>query len=225
MIDLLKTLNSVLKLDPNNAQVWITRATILQVQGKYAQALKSCEHLYALAPSLITLTCISNVCNLNGEALKSYQDLTQGYQQAGYKTPAIQVWVLTLLAKMAVRLGDMAAAEHIFQQAINIEKPDSYLLGAYADFLLDQHLPQHVIKLLKDKTKNDALLLRYAEALKNAQSDEAHLQIQSLQQRFAAAMLRGDTVHQREQSRFELRLMHNPVKALEIAKQNWLVQK
>ena len=38
-------------------------------------------------------------------------------------------------------------------------------------------------------------------------------------------MLRGDTVHQCEQLRFELRLMHNPVKALEIAKQNWLVQK
>ena len=227
----LKDLNSVLKLDPNNAQAWITRATILQVQGKYAQALTSCEHLYALAPSLITLTCISNVRNLNGDALTSYQDLKIGYQQAANEkpalqlNPAIQVWVLTLLAEMAVRLGDTAAAEHTFQQAINIEKPDSYLLGAYADFLLDQHRPQQVIKLLKNKTNNDALLLRYAEALKNAQSDEALLQIQSLQQRFAAAMLRGDTVHQREQSRFELRLMQNPVKALEIAKQNWLVQK
>ena len=91
--------------------------------------------------------------------------------------------------------------------------------------MFDQHRPQRVITLLKNKTNNDTLLLRYAEALKNAQSDEALLQIQLLQQRFAAAMLHGDTVHQREQSRFELRLMHNPVKALEIAKQNWLVQK
>ena len=106
------------------------------MQGKYAQALKSCKHLYALAPSLITLTCISNVCNLKGDALTSHQDLKLGYQQAANEkpvlqlNPAIQVWVLTLLAEMAVRLGDIAAAEHTFQQAINKEKPDSYLLGA-----------------------------------------------------------------------------------------------
>ena len=221
----LKDLDTALKLDPNNGQAWITRATILQVQGEYAQALKSCEHLEALAPSLITLTCVTNVRNLNGEALKSYQNLKLGYQQAADKNPAIQVWVLTLLAEMAVRLGDKVVADQTFQQAINIEKPDSYLLGTYSDFLLDQNRPLEVIKLLKDKTNNDALLLRYAEALKSAQSNQAALQIQSLQQRFDAAMLRADTVHQREQSRFELRLMHNPVKALAIAKQNWLVQK
>lgn len=163
--------------------------------------------------------------NLNGDALKSYQDLKLGFQQAADKNPAIQVWVLTLLAEMAVRLGDTAVADQTFQQAINIEKPDSYLLGAYSDFLLDQRRPQEVIQLLKDKTNNDALLLRYAEAMNNAHSDAANLQIQLLKQRFDAAMLRADTVHQREQSRFELRLMHNPTKALAIAKQNWLVQK
>ena len=221
----LKDLDAALKLDPNNGQAWVTRATILQVQGEYAQALKSCEHLYALAPPLITLTCVANVRNLSGDARQSYQDLKLGYQQEPDKNPGIQVWVLTLLAEMAVRLGDTVAADSTFVQAIKIEKPDSYLLGTYSDFLLDQNRPQEVIKLLKDKTNNDALLLRYAEALKNAHSDQAEFQIQSLQQRFAAAMLRADTVHQREQSRFELRLMHNPVKALEIAQQNWLVQK
>ncbi len=221
----LKDLDAALKLDPNNGQAWVTRATILQVQGEYAQALKSCEHLYALAPPLITLTCVANVRNLSGDARQSYQDLKLGYQQEPDKNPGIQVWVLTLLAEMAVRLGDTVAADSTFVQAIKIEKPDSYLLGTYSDFLLDQNRPQEVINLLKNKTNNDALLLRYAEALKNAHSDQAKFQIQSLQQRFAAAMLRADTVHQREQSRFELRLMNNPAKALEIAKQNWLVQK
>ena len=221
----LKDLDAALKLDQNNGQAWITRATILQVQGEYAQALKSCEHLYALAPPLITLTCVANVRNLSGDARQSYQDLKLGYQQAADNNPGIQVWVLTLLAEMAVRLDDAVAADKTFQQAISIEKPDSYLLGAYSDFLLDQNRPQEVINLLKNKTNIDALLLRYAEALKNAHSDQAEFQILSLQQRFAAAMLRADTVHQREQSRFELRLMHNPAKALEIAEQNWLVQK
>ncbi len=221
----LTDLDKVLKADPKNGQAWITRSTILQVQGKYAEAYQSCSHLYTLAPSLITLTCATNVHNLNGQAEKSYQKLKAGYIKAAETNPSIQVWVLTLLAEMATRLDDVMAAEKYFQQAIKLEEPDSYLLGAYSDFLLDQNRPQEVIQLLKAKTRIDALLLRYAEALSAISSPEAAVQIDALKQRFAAAMLRGDTVHQREQSRFELRLMKNPVRALEIAKLNWKIQK
>ena len=218
-------LDKVLKLDPNNGQAWITRATILQVQSKYTEAYQSCEHLYRIASTLVTLTCANNIHNLNGQAQKSYAKLKVAYADSGESNPSIQVWVLTLLAEMATRLNDINAAEQYFKQAMSIEEPDSYLLGAYSDFLLDQQRPQEVIKLLKSRTKIDALLLRYAEALEATKSSETTNQIETLKQRFAAAMLRGDTVHQREQSRFELRLMHNPTKALQIAKLNWNVQK
>ena len=218
-------LDKVLKLDPTNGQAWVTRATILQVQGKYAEAYASCEHLYRLTSSLITVTCATNIRNLSGQAASSYQKLKNVYAQSNETNPTIQVWVLTLLAEMAVRQGDNVAADQYFQQAIKVEDPDSYLLGAYSDFLLDQKRPQDVIRLLKTKTKIDALLLRYAEALLASNSTEVGLQIETLKQRFAAALLRDDTVHQREYSRFELRLMHNPTKALQIAKLNWEVQK
>ncbi len=221
----LADLDQVLKLDPNNGQAWITRATILQVQGKYIEAYTSCEHLYRLTSSLVTITCATNIHNLNGQAANSYQKLKKVYAESGETNPSIQVWVLTLLAEMATRLGDNIAAEKYFQQAMKIDDPDSYLLGAYSDFLLDQKRSKEVINLLKTKTKIDALLLRYAEALRANNSAEVSLQIETLKQRFAAAMLRGDTIHQREHSRFELRLMHNPTKAMKIAKQNWQVQK
>ena len=221
----LADLNLVLKLDHNNGQAWLTRATILQVQGEYVKALQSCEQLYSLAPALITLNCISNVNNLSGQAAKSYQDLKQGLEQADNPSPSIQIWVLTLLAEMAERLGDAAAAEKHFQHAIRLGDPDSYLLGDYSDFLLDRHRPQKVVSLLMTKTKIDPLLLRYAEALTATNSPEGKIQIEAIRQRFDAAMMRGDTVHQREQSRFELRLMHNPKRALEIAKLNWEIQK
>lgn len=218
-------LGAVLKLDNTNIQAWITRATILQVQGNYAEALQSCEQLKTLAPPLITLTCISNVQNLSGQAVQSYQVLKTAYTQNTDNNLGIQVWVLTLLAEMANRQGDYIAAENYFTAVIKLENPDSYLLGAYADFLLDQKRPQQVIKLLKTKTRADPLLLRYAEALNMSHSNEAPAQIQMLKQTFAAATLRGDTVHQREQSRFELRLMHNPKRALELAKKNWQIQR
>ncbi len=218
-------LDQLLNRDPRNGQAWITRATILQVQGKYAEAYKSCEQLYTLASRLVTLTCATNIHNLSGQAVKSYQKLKTTYADSNETNPSIRVWVLTLLAEMATRLGDNVAAEQYFQQAIKIEEPDSYLLGTYSDYLLDQKRAQEVIKLLKLQTKVDALLLRYAEALKIINSADSALQIDTLKQRFAAAMLRGDTVHQREHSRFELRLMNNPTRAMQIAKQNWEIQK
>ncbi|MFA9219478.1 MAG: hypothetical protein ACEQSK_20560, partial [Sphingomonadaceae bacterium] len=49
--------------------------------------------------------------------------------------------------------------------------------------------------------------------------------ISELAARFDAALQRGDTVHQREQARFELHLRHDPRAALALARQNWAVQK
>ena len=218
-------LDNVLKLDPNSGQAWITRATILQVQSKYSEAYQSCEHLYRIASPLVTLTCATNIHNLNGQAQKSYTKLKVAYVESGETNASIKVWVLTLLSEMATRLNDTDAAEQYFKEAMRVEEPDSYLLGAYSDFLLDQQRPKEVINLLKNKTRIDALLLRYAEALDATRSPETVNQIDALKQRFAAAMLRGDTVHQREQARFELRLMHQPITALQVAKLNWNVQK
>ena len=221
----LADIDAVLKLDSANGQAWITRATILQVQGKYAAALKSCEQLYTLAPPLITMTCTSNIQSLSGKAAQSYNQLKATYAQNLETNPTIQGWILTLLAEMATRLGDDVAAEQYFQNAMKIAEPDGYLLGAYSDFLLDKKRPQQVITLLKTKTTIDPLLLRYAEALKAINSAQTDVQTSALKQRFAAATMRGDTVHQREQARFELRLMNNPKRALALAKSNWQIQK
>ena len=226
-------LGSVLKVDSTNGQAWITRATILQVQGKYAQALESCEQLKPLAPTLITLTCITNVQNLNGQAQSSYQTLKTAFDQDTDKNTekntdrntGVDIWVLTLLAEMANRLSKHNEAEDYFTKAIALENTDSYLLGAYSDFLLDQNRPQEVIKLLKNKTNIDALLLRYAQALQIVDVGQANKPTEHLKQNFAAAALRKDTVHLREQSRFELKLMHNPARALIFAKNNWQTQK
>lgn len=221
----LADLNLVLKLDHRNGQAWLTRATILQVQGEYAEALQSCERVYPLASALIALTCNSNVNNLSGHAAQSYKELKQGLEQTNNPSSSVQIWVLTLLAEMAERLGCISAAEKHFQQAIRLGNPDAYLLGAYSDFLLDQQRPKEVVKLLEDKTKIDPLLLRYAEALTAMHLPEGKIQIEAIRQRFDEAMMRDDTIHQREQSRFELRLMGDPKRALEIARLNWKIQK
>ncbi|GAC1323738.1 MAG: hypothetical protein NVSMB28_17270 [Collimonas sp.] len=221
----LRDLDAVVKADPRNAQAWITRATVLQVMGEYARATQSCNALRAIAPVLITITCVSNVASLNGQARQSYEHLKSALGRATDADSGIRIWVTTLLAEMAERLGEIPAAEEYFKTALAYDNADSYLLGAYADFLLDQKRAADVIPLLKDKTRVDALLLRYTLALQSTGNHAAADQIAVLNSRFAAAMLRVDTVHQREQSRFELQLMHRAPIALQLAQRNWAIQK
>lgn len=221
----LADLDAVLNADRNHAQAWLTRATILSVQGEYQAAQKSCTKLHGSAPELIVQTCLSNVASLNGDAAKSYASLYAALQKNADAGPGIKIWVSTLLAEMAARRGDDKAAEAHFRQALAAGAPDSYLLGAYADFLLDQNRASEASDLLKDQTRVDALLLRHAIALKMQNSPAAAAQVQALASRFADAVLRGDTVHQREQARFELQLAGNPAAALKLAQENWRVQK
>jgi tetratricopeptide (TPR) repeat protein len=221
----LADLDLLLKDDPANAQAWLTRATVLQVQGSGDEAKKSCAHLYGLALDLVVRACLLSVASLNGDALRSYAGLRAALESSGVTDPQIRSWVLTLLAEMAVRLADSTNAEKHFLAALAIAPSDTYLQGAYADFLLDLGRNTEVIGLLKDKTRVDGLLLRYALALDASRTGTASPSILVLRDRFDAASLRGDTVHQREQSRFELHLRKNTERALALAKSNWQIQR
>ena len=107
-----------------------------------------------------------------------------------------------------------------------LQGDDPYTLGAHADFLLDRGQPQEVIQRLKGQERNDALLLRLAEA-QAATGDRAATQrsVQTLRARFEAGRERGDSVHLREEARFTLRLLKRPKLALQLAQENWAVQK
>jgi hypothetical protein len=133
--------------------------------------------------------------------------------------------VLTSLAEMAARAGMMPEAESHFRAALSVDAADTYLLGAYADFLLDSDRSPEVLPLLGDKTGADPLLLRYALALQAQHSRELSEQVEKLRDRFAASRLRGDRVHLREEARFTLHLLAAPEAALELARENWQVQK
>ncbi|HYD94691.1 MAG TPA: tetratricopeptide repeat protein [Noviherbaspirillum sp.] len=221
----LADLDAVLGSDPGNAQAWLTRATILQVQGQYDQARKSCVQLQGRVPELVAVTCIAGVDSLNGEDVRSYAVLEDVLKKNDGADPSVKVWAMTLLAEMAERQGNHAKAEQHYRQALALDPSDTYLLGAFADFLLDRNQPADVATLLQKNTRADGLLLRYALALKRQGLPDAAKHIDTLQSRFAAAALRGDTVHRREQARFALHLRDDARGAFELARQNWSVQK
>ena len=221
----LTDLDAVLKRDSGNSQAWLTRATVQLITGDFAGARTSCMRLYSRAPELVVQACLASVGSVSGQAGASYERLRQTYLARSDSPPALRAWVSTLLGEMAARLGRFDAAESHYREALALDAADSYLLGAYADFLLDRGRAPQVIALLKDKTQADALLLRYAIALKNTNAAGAAQASAELAARFDAAMRRRDSVHQREQARFELALRGDTAAAVRLAKLNWAVQK
>jgi tetratricopeptide (TPR) repeat protein len=223
----LADLDAIVAADPSNAQAWLTRATVQTVRGDYPAATASCARLSALGSELVTMTCITSVAAMTGRSASGEALLQATLARNADAEPAMQAWVLTLLAEMAQRRGDAAAAEARFRRALALDPRDSYLLGAYADFLLDQKRAADVARLLGEQSRIDGLLLRHALALRQLPGRQPALEaaVAELQARFAAAGQRGDTVHQREQARFELHLRGDTRAALLLAQRNWEVQK
>jgi tetratricopeptide (TPR) repeat protein len=215
----------VLGANPRNAQARLTRATVLQVVGAYGAARDECLALRNLTQELVGTVCLASVNGATGKLGDSYVELRTALDRQRYVQPGVRSWVLTSLAEMAARAGMAEDAQRHFRDALALDATDNYLLGAYADFLLDYGHPGEVIALLQDKTRADPLLLRYALALKAQHSKGLPAQVEQLRDRFEASRLRGDRVHVREEARFTLHLLNDPNAALKLARENWGVQK
>ncbi|WP_394754802.1 tetratricopeptide repeat protein [Crenothrix sp.] len=221
----LRDLRLVITENPSNGQAWLSLAVIQSVQGNYEDARISCLHLKRLSSHLTEIACLSNAASLSGSAQQAYALLKQTVENTSTPDTEIQRWALTLLAEIAVRLGDDKAAETHFLQALALNQRDVYLLSSYCDFLLDQGRSKQVIELLKNDTRPDSLLLRLAlaEQIEGTASLTEHQE--EMQQRIEAYRLRDENIHQREEARFYLELLKQPKEALKLALQNWQVQR
>ena len=220
----LADLDTVLSLQPANAQAWLTKASIYQVQGRYEDARRACQPLLRLAGRHVALTCLGDIAGLSGQATTSREMLTASLERSGISARE-RLWILTILAEMAARTGDSKAAETYFLDARNLGLKDYYLLGAYADFLLDQGRAPEVIALLQRETRADGLLLRLTLAEQALHLSTSKDHTAELAARFAAGRERGTRVHVREEARFTLGLLHDSQTALALAQTNWAIQK
>jgi predicted Zn-dependent protease len=221
----LADLTTVLNGNPRNAQARLTRATVRQVDAEYEGAREDCRALQHLAQELVWTACFAGVNGVTGQLIESYKQLYAALDRSRNAQPGVQSWVVTSLAEMAARAGMTQEAETHFRAALAHEPADFYLLGAYADFLLDSDRSAEVLGLLRDQTRADPLLLRYALALQAQHSKELPARVEQLRDRFEASRLREDRVHLREEARFTLHLLNAPAAALKLAQENWQVQR
>lgn len=220
----LTDLDQVVAIQPTNAQAWLSKASILQVQARYDEASRACQRLARLAASHVMLGCLSDIDGVTGQSAKSRELLRQALSK-----PALsgreRIWIATILAETAARTGAIREAEQYFNDAFMVGIKDQYLLGVYADFLLDQRRYQEVISLLQSETRADGLLLRLALAEQALDLSSFQTHTAELAARFAAARDRGTIVHVREEARFTLALLHDAKRALPLARANWNVQR
>jgi predicted Zn-dependent protease len=221
----LRDLDQVVASEPDDAQAWITRSVVLAVRGRYDEARASCAPLVRLAPALVSAVCESSIAAVSGGAGPAYDRLETAIRVSPSLSPAEEEWAISTLGEIALRLGRAADAERAFQRALALDPDDPYVLGAYADLLLDVGRPAEAAALTRGRTDNDGLLLRLAlaEAQTGASDAESHAEL--LRARFDASRQRGDVVHRREEARFVLSLRKDPAGALRLARANWDVQR
>jgi hypothetical protein len=221
----MRDLEAATREDPKNASAWSWRAAIDMVQADYERAREDCLALQKLESELYAVGCMSYLDGTTGKAAAAYRALSAALAKNADASHEGKVWVLTRLAEMSLRQGEVKQAEEHFRAAYFEPINDQFLLAAYADFLLDQGRPEEVVPLLVDWVKSDILLLRLAIAEKALKAPKAREHIEALRSRFDAAALRGDKLHQQEEARFNLTLLGNKEKALALAQENWKLQR
>lgn len=219
----LADLGRVLTLQPDNAQALLTRAVVHEVRAEYALAQQDCGLAWFHTGQAAAVACLAGASSLTGHATTTLTALK--LSDADPASPeAERLWALTVEGEIAARLGRNAEAEDAFRRARAIAPDDSYLLGAYADLLLDLDRPREAAVMLADRTRIDPLLLRLAEAEERLGApDPSH--VAQLAQSFETSQRRGDIVHEREQARFALHVQQQPLDALTLAQSNWRVQR
>ena len=214
------------------AQAGLTRASLLQVRGRWDEARQGCQRLAGPPLSLPHgRACLAELDSLQGRDAQAMQQLS-----ALDRDPqAPHAWLMLLRAELAERQGRAEAGE-LYARALALEE-GLYVRAAYADWLLDAGRPAEAaaVSLASGAGKAaapvaiedlpDALLLRVAIAWQRSGHPDAASAAAQMQARFDAAALRGDTTHARERARFALDVRRDAAVALREATLNWAQQR
>ena len=211
--------------EPGHYDTLSGRSAVLTVLADYAGARRDCETMREREKELYWASCLAYIDGQTGKAAAAERQLADLLARDARNSPEGQLWLLTRMADLATRLVRVADAERYYRRALSLGITSQYLLSNYGDFLIDQGRPAEAVALLRDWVRSDVLLLRLTLAAKATGIPEFKTYAQTLRERFAAAALRGDTLHRQEESRFQLSVEGNKARALELAVANWAIQR
>lgn len=214
---------AALKIDPELSGAHAWRAAIFLVQARYDLASQECAALQRLGSAVLYGGCAGMALAYSGQLDQAYATLQKALAVSRYDEH--RLWLQTRLGEVAAWQGRPSQAEQHFRKALGLGQDDGYLLAAWTDFLLDHNRAAEVVKQLATWESSDGLLLRLAEAETRLKLPQAAAHMQTLEARYAAARLRGDTTHRAEEARFYLRLRGDAKQAVVLAVENYRIQK
>ena len=219
----LADLDRAVELAPDDPQTWLTRSVVLSVLGRYPEAAQSCQPLWRLTSPLVAEVCRSSIDGLTGRASQAIARLRLALGTTS-EGDAVRPWATSVLSELTAWSGDRQGAVRLSRAALALDPDDSYTRALLADLLLDLRHPEDVPDLMAGREANDGALLRLAIAETALGSAPADGHVAEVAARFEAARLRGDSLHGREEARFELVIRHDARRALALAGANWQVQ-
>jgi len=206
--------------EAGRAQAWLTLATVLRVQGRYAESDEACRGLAAAGADLHSAACLAENAALRGEVAAARRSFEALLARPGLPAQT-QAWLLTSLAELEQRDRRSAAADAAWRRVLALG-PDTYAAIAYADFLIAEGRPAEALATLKREPRSDTVLLRLAIAGRRAKAARAGEDAAEMQARIAQANERPEakTLHGREQAMFALFVEQAPARALALARGN-----
>jgi tetratricopeptide (TPR) repeat protein len=230
----LRELDAALAQRPGNAQALLTRATVLQVRGRFPEAQRDCATLLNSAGDVTAALCLGSLASVTGRLELASSLATGALGSMPASDISQRAWAFTLRADVATHQGNLTEAARLLQQGLSIDPNDRYARAALCDVMLDLGRPEAVLSWTADQDRDDNLLLRRAlalQALTQRARDGARWRealtaaTAQLRDRHEAAQLRGDRTHLREAARMQLVLMQDPAAALRLARENWSIQR
>jgi len=197
-------------------QAWLTLATVLRVQGRYAESDDACRHV--AGAEVYQTACLAENAALRGETAAARRSFETMLSARGL-APATRGWLTTSLAELEERDGRAAAADAAYRNVLKVG-PDTYAAIAYADFLIAQRRPAEALAVLKEEARTDTVVLRLAIAGTLARSASAPRDVAEMRERIALANERPEAsvFHGREQAMFALVVERDPDRALALAR-------
>ncbi|MET0069730.1 MAG: hypothetical protein ABW096_06790 [Candidatus Thiodiazotropha sp.] len=221
----LDTLKPHLSRHPEDAQAWLIRAGIEQVQGRYAAARRSCEQLLGRSTTLVEISCVAWTERYTANAQTAYQALRSAVQRATTTDDSALNWSLMLLAELAEINADYDYAEQVLHWAIERTGDDIRPLTALADLQLRRGDTKTLLAMIDPDNPSPALRMRRMLALIQQGTLPGDQQLTWLRQHFDAGNRRERPLHQRDAAIANLYLLNEPRKAFEYALGNWQEQR
>lgn len=217
-------LQKILLQQPDNNTVNLLNARLYLIQGDAVAAQAACMRLLGHTDLLTLSACTLEARSTLGdkELNESYAQLQQVVVTQGLPADERQIWILQILADMAVRLHQPQAALDFLNQIKAKNSLSVWVQWADANLVLqnNQTVIDELTPLISGSLQaDDSLLVRLAIAEKRIAS-KTDWQTQ-VRERIALRELRDDQAHAADLAIYYLDVAPDSVKALHWAERNW----